>query len=133
MHLYKLTCDDAEAIIHGEQPIPNLKAAVKEALAGMTYSQVVEPCDDWFEAIVDGVCEKYGHRRLAFRPQTEQYVEDLYFAEVRKREKEEPGEGDDCPECGDIMASHEAGDLKTVMCQGCGYSPGLGDDDKPDA
>ncbi len=127
MHVYKLTCDDAEAVIHGKQAIPDLEAAVKEALAGMTYEEVVEPSDDWFEAVVDGVCAKYGHRRL--EPQAEQHVEDLYFAEVRKREQEGTKEGDDCPECGETLVSHEAGDLKTVMCQGCGHSPDLGDND----
>jgi DNA-directed RNA polymerase subunit M/transcription elongation factor TFIIS len=50
-----------------------------------------------------------------------------------KREEEGPGEGDDCLECGDILVPHEAGDLKTIMCQGCGYSPDLGDDGKAEA
>jgi len=82
MKVYKLFCDDASVLIWGEKSI-NLTAEVKKSLKSMSYDAVVNPIEDWFEAIVARVCEQTGF--TPFEAREELYVEDLYFDEVSWR------------------------------------------------
>jgi hypothetical protein len=80
---YELSCDDATALIHGEKEL-DLPVEVKAALEAMDYEAVVEPKDDWFEAIVDEVCERTGFIRM--EPTGSMNVEDAYWDEVSRRD-----------------------------------------------
>ena len=92
MKHYKLSCDDAEVTLVSDKDI-DLQAAARQALRGMSYDAVVTPSDDWFEAIVDGVCELTGATRVD--PAGTLNVESLYFDEVRKREDDGPPGSDE--------------------------------------
>ena len=96
MFVYLLSCaedDEPEVEVHviSEKPL-DLEKAVKDALRAMTYEDVCEPSQDWFETIVDQVCEMQGCKRVV--PDGEYECSEAYWDEHHRKE-EEHGEGED--------------------------------------
>lgn len=84
MYHYKLYCDDADVTIVSPRIIPDLGALVRKALGDMSKDEILRPANDWFEAVVDKVCEQNGCSRPEFLSAVG--VEDLYWDEHGYRE-----------------------------------------------
>lgn len=86
-YCYELYCDDTHRQIVGDHPL-DLKQEVRAALQDCSDEQIVEPHEDWFELVLNKVCERTG-----FKPIDEDGVCDvevLYWKEHQRREDNTP-------------------------------------------
>jgi len=88
MTVYKLSCDDGDAVfVQGRRPLPDVRAAVAAAFTRLPDEYCVEPIADWFACVIEQFCQDTGYRIV--EADVTLNVEGLYFAELRRREEED--------------------------------------------